>query len=826
MNPEVVANQASASGGRVAPFGKYLLLQRVSVGGMAEIYKAIPEGATRVDQIVALKRILPNIAEDHEFIGMFIDEARVAGQLEHPNICRIYELGRVQNDHYIAMQFLWGRDLLKVMNRYKKAGSRLPPPMAALVAARACQALHYAHTRCDAEGHPLNIIHRDVSPQNIIVGYAGHTKLIDFGVAKAATQSQKTQAGILKGKFGYMSPEMIRGLPVDHRSDVFAMGICLHEALTGARLFYGDTDFATLELVRDAKVKPPSASSPEVPPELDAITLKALSRDVASRFESAGAMADALLKFLAVHHPGYSESDVAAQMRMAFETEVARERHRLDTYTSMLSAGALIRGAAIPALGPGAPTPSEAPPPDVARPSMPPPLPLTDDGVVRLSGDFDAHEEQTQIFFSTTELDELRALSRGPALSSPELGSVAPPASTERASGFHPAVPSGTGLSPRDGADGALAWAQVPAAQGSGFGAWSPPVPAAQYGNPDARQSSIPPGSLGYPAPALGSGPIGYAPREPGAFGPPETRVRRTDSGILRLDAEALETPWQSAKKDAIPGALRAGLMAAAAFALGGLAYYVTRTTTQSTASITIEDVGDPDALVRVDGIVRGNPPLTVDGLLPGSHRLELQSAGAEMARSDVDMEAGEHRVVRLIVASAGPSAAAGPASAATPLPAAQLLPPAAIATELPVAARERRAKQRASTLDGSPEPANDPADLSAEPASPLSPPPASEPSVAPPAVPEPPPDSTELSEANQVNPETAARNQGEVLISTLPWSHVLLDGVDTGRDTPIRSLVVPAGPHILGLRTPDGETHEIAITVQAGRIVRIVRRF
>jgi hypothetical protein len=454
---------------------------------------------------------------------------------------------------------------------------------------------------------------------------------------------------------------------------------------------------------------------------------------------------------------------------------------------------------------------------------MPPPLPLTDDGVVRLRGDHEPYEEQTQIFFSTSELDELRALSRGPALSSPELGSVAPPASPHRASGFHPAVPAATGFTQREVADGALSWAQVPSAQG--VGAWSPPAPAPPYGNADPRQSSIPPG---YPAPALGSGPIGYAPHEPGAWNPPE--ARRSDSGVLRLDPESLDSPWRSAKRDAIPGPLRAGLMAAAAFALGGLAYYVTRTTTQSTASITIEDVGDPDALVRVDGIVRGNPPLTVDGLLPGAHRLELQSAGAEMARSDVDMEPGEHRVVRLIVASAGPAAPdeaaaiPGTAPASSPLSTAHV-PAAAVATELPVSTRERRSRQRAGGLDGTSDPANEPPDLVSAPASPLSQPPGAEPGAAT-APPETPPDSTELSEANQINPETAAKNQGEVLISTLPWSHVLLDGVDTGRDTPIRSLVVPAGPHTLGLRTPDGETHEIAITVQAGRIVRIVRRF
>jgi serine/threonine protein kinase len=412
VKPEAATGQASAPPGRIAPFGKYLLLQRVSVGGMAEVFKAIPEGARRVDQILAIKRILPNIAEDQEFIGMFVDEARLVGQLTHPNICRIYELGRVGADHYIAMQFLWGRDLLKVMNRYKRVGLLVPEPMAVFVASHACAALHYAHNKCDASGAPLHIIHRDVSPQNIIVGYGGQSKLIDFGVARAATQSQKTQAGILKGKFGYMSPEMIRGLPVDHRSDVFAMGICLHEALTGSRLFYGETDFATLELVRDVRVVPPSAKVPTVHPQLDAIVMRALARDADQRHQTAAELEASLLAFLDEHYPGYSEAEVGASMREAFSHELGREKLRLDAFAHMLGRGELVRGAVLPALPPDAspsgerhPVPPEdpAPPPERAEPAfderpqagtLPPQL----------------REEQTHIFFSATELSEIRQL--------------------------------------------------------------------------------------------------------------------------------------------------------------------------------------------------------------------------------------------------------------------------------------------------------------------------------------------------------------------------------------------------------------------------------
>jgi eukaryotic-like serine/threonine-protein kinase len=908
MNPDVVANQASASTGRVAPFGKYLLLQRVSVGGMAEVYKAIPEGATRVDQIVAIKRILPNIAEDREFIGMFIDEARIAGQLNHPNICRIYELGRVGQDHYIAMQFLWGRDLLKVMNRYKKAGQHLPPAMAALIAARASQALHYAHEKRGADGAPLHIIHRDVSPQNIIVGYAGQTKLIDFGVARAATQSQKTQAGILKGKFGYMSPEMIRGLPVDHRSDVFAMGICLHEALTGARLFYGESDFATLELVRDARVRAPSATAPHVPAELDAIVLRALARDPDDRYPTAGALADDILAFLARYAPGFDEAQVAQQMRAAFASEVAREKHRLDTYARMLSAGALVRGASIPALLTSAPPSGErnaaepgpaagvpAPGAGAAEPIpnvQTKPSPLSEDDMKRLSGEHELGEERTQIFFSTSELEQLRALSQGPALSSPELGSVVPPppdflqgypthetAQAEpdgdvwplppRGDAYErPVYPAASQPSSSDGPRGA----RGPATLTGGFQGVAPqPEPARPRpmtlppgalragtlapGQLRAGAGTIPPGtarqptpsersyvglpaaypapsspghtpagqpyappsghtptssSPGFPAQALSSGPIGYAPSDASIWEQARSRGERFVETDLMRPAYDDALPQRSRSNMGRLAVLGAGFLA-----LSGLTYFIMRSTASSTATLTIEDVGDPDALVRVDGIVRGNPPLTVEGLNPGVHTLELSAAGSHVARTEVAMHAGEARSVKLVLTpqavppSMQPHTSQQPSSSATvALPAANA-PQAASQT----ASAGRTRRRLGGTSLGTPADA-----LSADaPAG-----------IEPVAQPEATDDSDEPAPApaEQINIDTASLNQGELLISTEPWTHVLLDGQDTGRDTPIRALRVPAGHHVVGLRTEEGVVHEVEVDVEPGRVVRIVRHF
>jgi serine/threonine protein kinase len=743
---------------------------------MAGIFKAIPEGAQRLDQIVAIKRILPNIAEDREFIGMFIDEARVAGQLTHPNICRIYELGRVGADHYIAMQFLWGRDLLKVMNRYKRAGLLIPPPMAVFVAAHAAGALHYAHNKVDASGVPLHIIHRDVSPQNIVVGYSGQTKLIDFGVARAASQSQKTQAGILKGKFGYMSPEMIRGLPVDHRSDVFAMGICLHEALTGSRLFYGETDFATLELVRDAKIVAPSAKVPGLPPELDAIVLKALSRDADQRYQSANQLAEALEQFLESHYPGYGEAEVSISMREAFAHELSREKLRLDAFGEMLERGDLVRGAPLPALPLDAPpsgersaAPSDAPPPGPSSS----PHSMADSASASEGDDSELNEEQTQIFFSAAELSELRQMEPPPE-----------PA-------WRPPVAS-----------------DVIMRQSSGLTA-PPPMPAPSFA------TLTPSGTFPRRSEDLSRAPI-TAPLS-----------RRNEAGIQTQTIRAYEGDPDEARPAHTGrhhGTVRSSLLAVAALALAAAGYSAVSLGTRRTATLEIGAVADADALVRVDGVVRGNPPLSVEGLAVGVHSVEVEAAGFELARADVSVEAGGTHEVNLVLARrAAPRvdtlAQPGPQPTAT----STALPP----TEHPVPALLRplpsgrvfKPRPEGAVLPAPSAPTSAPAPVAADIAPEVESTPAIDPAPAPPPTGE-----TQTGEA--INAEAAAVNEGELLISTVPWSRVIIDGVDTGRDTPVRALRVAAGDHTILLRTPEGEEHSVAVSVVAGKTVRIIRRF
>jgi eukaryotic-like serine/threonine-protein kinase len=210
------------------PFGSYQLVERLAMGGMAEVYLAKPDGAQR---FVALKRILPNIAADDEFIAMFIDEAKIAGQLNHPNVAQIFDLGKINNSYFIAMEYVSGHDVRALWDRTRDADggkTALPIGLACYIVKKICDGLDYAHRRRDSKGRPLGIIHRDVSPQNILVSYDGDLKIIDFGIAKAANRIVKTQTGILKGKFAYMAPEQARGEPTDHRADIFAIGVILY----------------------------------------------------------------------------------------------------------------------------------------------------------------------------------------------------------------------------------------------------------------------------------------------------------------------------------------------------------------------------------------------------------------------------------------------------------------------------------------------------------------------------------------------------------------------------------------------------------------------
>jgi hypothetical protein len=317
------------------PFGKYLLLDRISVGGMAEVFKAKSYGVEGFEKIIAIKRILPTMGEDRDFIKMFIDEAKIAGQLAHANICQIFELGRIDGSHFIAMEYIWGKDLLQIQNRLRKIKQPMPIQMACFSIAKVLEGLDYAHRKRDPLGRPLEIVHRDCSPQNVLVSYEGEVKVIDFGIAKATSRNSRTMAGVLKGKFGYMSPEQVRGLPLDRRSDIFALGTMLYECLTGDRLFQGETDFSTLEKVRNVDIRPPRELNPAIPEPVEAVILKALSKDVDERYQWCSEMLADLQAWLMSQEVVFTAKSLSSWLKEVFAAEIDRERAMLEDYKKL-----------------------------------------------------------------------------------------------------------------------------------------------------------------------------------------------------------------------------------------------------------------------------------------------------------------------------------------------------------------------------------------------------------------------------------------------------------------------------------------------------------
>jgi serine/threonine protein kinase len=313
-------------------FGNYLLLERIAVGGMAEVFVAKAFGVEGFERLLAIKKILPTMGEDSEFIHMFVDEARIAVQLSHANIVQVLELGKSDENLYIAMEYISGRDLRQLMERFRKRQQPLPVPHACLIVAEVCEALDYAHRRRDAQGRPLGIVHRDVSPQNVLVSFEGEVKLIDFGIAKAESRLQKTQSGILKGKFSYMSPEQVKGQPIDGRSDLFACGILLWELVCGAKLFTGESDLAILEKVKRGEVPEPRSRNPACPQDLQAVILKALATDPEQRYQSASELHDELTRFTVMDEAVFGSRQLASWLREEFKPDFDKEQKRQRTW--------------------------------------------------------------------------------------------------------------------------------------------------------------------------------------------------------------------------------------------------------------------------------------------------------------------------------------------------------------------------------------------------------------------------------------------------------------------------------------------------------------
>ncbi len=300
---------------------RYRVIEKIAAGGMAEVYRAESAGLEGFKKTVAIKRVLPHLSKKKEFIGMFLDEARLSATLSHSNVVQVFDIGVGDDTYFIVMEFVDGANLKAIIDHRRKQGVPLTAEMACLIGLRICEGLSYAHEARDALGQPLGIVHRDVSPPNVLVTAHGEVKVVDFGLAKANSQLESSEPGVIKGKFSYLSPEAALGETVDHRTDIFATGIILWEMLTGRRLFLGDTDLATVRQVQAAKVDPPSKYARGIPRELEHVLGQALARDPRTRYQTARELGRDLNRILFETKRPVSSFDIAGLVTEVRESE-------------------------------------------------------------------------------------------------------------------------------------------------------------------------------------------------------------------------------------------------------------------------------------------------------------------------------------------------------------------------------------------------------------------------------------------------------------------------------------------------------------------------
>ena len=331
-------------------FGQYTLLERVALGGMAEVWKARMQGVEGFQKTVAIKKILPHLTDSVDFVTMFIDEAKLAAQLNHPNIIHIYDLGKLGDDYYIAMEYVEGKDLRSILNTARSRDMPLPAGLAMHVAARLASALDHAHRKRDFDNRELGLVHRDVSPQNVLIGYEGEIKLCDFGIVKAVAKASKTQMGALKGKLQYMSPEQAWGRVVDGRSDIFSLGTVLFEMLTGRRLFAGESEISVLESVRDCRIQSAREVDAGISEPIDAIVRRALAKDPDDRYQTAGQMQKEIEAVLYSYKPTPGQGEVATYMRRLYSEELGPVSGKVQL--AAVAAAVPGTGAEMPAVAP------------------------------------------------------------------------------------------------------------------------------------------------------------------------------------------------------------------------------------------------------------------------------------------------------------------------------------------------------------------------------------------------------------------------------------------------------------------------------------------
>jgi predicted Ser/Thr protein kinase len=296
---------------------RYRVVRRLDSGGMAEVFVGMATSIKGFDKVVAIKRVLPNLTRNRKFVRMFLDEARLSLLLNHTNVVQVFDLGQADGTYFIVMEYIDGVNLKALLETTDQAGSRIGVAQAVFIASEVCKGLSYAHGLKDQSDQPLGIVHRDISPPNILLSEQGEVKIADFGLAKARSQVEHTDPGFVKGKFGYLSPEAAYGEAIDPRTDIFAVGIVLWEMLAGRRLFQGQTDLKTLDLVRKARIPELTLFNADVPPDLETIIYKALARDKSARYQRSDELGNDLTQFLFDHGLKVSSFDIGLIVKEA-----------------------------------------------------------------------------------------------------------------------------------------------------------------------------------------------------------------------------------------------------------------------------------------------------------------------------------------------------------------------------------------------------------------------------------------------------------------------------------------------------------------------------
>ncbi len=311
-------------------FGKYTLLRRLAVGGMAELYLALQKSVAGFEKLIVVKRVLPHLAVDETFVEMLLAEARIAATLTHPNIAQVYDVGVAEGDYFIAMEHVHGEDLRSIVRQMRQKEVRsFPLEHTLAIVMGVCKGLGYAHDRKDLDGEPLEIVHRDISPQNVLVTFTGDVKVVDFGIAKARSANEEDE-GQLKGKVPYMSPEQAQGLPLDSRSDIFSLGVMLFELCTGKRLFKGKDEQETLQRIVRGQYPQPTQINPNLSPRLEAIILQALAVDRDTRYQDAREMLADLESYIREEQLAVSALSLGEWMQSLFDDKLAQQKQMLQ----------------------------------------------------------------------------------------------------------------------------------------------------------------------------------------------------------------------------------------------------------------------------------------------------------------------------------------------------------------------------------------------------------------------------------------------------------------------------------------------------------------